>query len=178
MSKCSRVIFCLFVAWNVHTLSFFSFLFSFYFCSVNACVDCIVSGGSNQFFQYFYFCLFVCLFFWVFFSILVVVSGHESYLECWCVLFLLLFLPHTVCLRHLRNVRPHATSWVFLFFGPFVEVLLSSTLRMDPSILWGGTAQVFISLMRFLLCSSVSSSFLVFLRYCFFLIFSFIPHVW
>ena len=65
-------------------------------------------------------------------------SMHRRYLECWQVGFLLLFLTHIVCLSHLWDVRPYASSWVFLFSGSFIEVFLSSTLRMVPSILRGG----------------------------------------
>ena len=98
----------------------------------------------------------------------VVVSMHWCYLEWWHVLILLLFLTHTVSLRHLWVVRPYASSWVFLSSVPFVEVLLSSTLRMDSSILRGaGITQVFIHLMRFLRCGVSSSSFLAVTRYSF-----------
>ena len=135
-------------------LFFFLFLFSGYFCSVDSCVVCIVSG-----------CL-ISLplrFLW---SLLVVVSMHQRNLKCWCVLFLFLFLANTVCLRHLWDVNPYALSCVFLFSNLFVGVLLWSTLRMVPSILRGRvTAQVLIPLMTFLLCSLVSSCFLVLLRY-------------
>ena len=51
--------------------------------------------------------------------------------------FFLLFLTHIACQRHLKNVRPCASSWLFLFPGLFVEVLPLSTLRMVPSILRG-----------------------------------------
>ena len=60
-------------------------------------------------------------------------------------------------------VKFYVSSSVFLFSGRVVE-LLWSTLRMVPSI-W---AQIFMPLMRFLLCSLVSSSFLVLLGYFFF----------
>ena len=55
-------------------------------------------------------------------------------------------------------------------FLVFLSICLSSSLvnlRKCPEYLTRGTAQVFISLMRFLLESFVSSSFVVFLRYSF-----------
>ena len=51
--------------------------------------------------------------------------------------FLLLVLTHADFLCHLWGISPYASSWVFLFSGPFVEVLLSSSLRMIPSFLQG-----------------------------------------
>ena len=47
------------------------------------------------------------------------------------------FLTHLVCVYHLWDLRPHASSWIFLFSGPFVRVLLWPSLRMAPTILWG-----------------------------------------
>ena len=70
-------------------------------------------------------------------NLLVVISMHQRYLDGWRVLFLLLFLTLTVCLRHLSDVRPYTSSWVFLLPCPFVEVLLWSSLRMVSSILQG-----------------------------------------
>ena len=55
------------------------------------------------------------------------------------------------CLYYLWDVRPYALSWVFLFSGPFVEVLSLSTSRMAPEYLTRETAQVFILLLRLLL---------------------------
>ena len=69
---------------------------------------------------------------------LLVVSMHRRYLECWRVLFLFLFLTHTVCLHNLWDVKPYASSGVFLSSCLFVEVFLLPTLRMFPSILQGG----------------------------------------
>ena len=37
---------------------------------------------------------------------------------------------------HFLDKIPYASSWVFLFSGPFVKVLLSSTLKMISSSLW------------------------------------------
>ena len=56
-------------------------------------------------------------------SLLVIVSMHRRSLECWQVLFLLIFLTRTVCLRHRWDVRPYASSWVFPFSISFLEVL-------------------------------------------------------
>ena len=43
-------------------------------------------------------------------------------------------LTHIVCLCHLLDVRPYASSWVSLFSGLFVEVLPTFSLKMVPSI--------------------------------------------
>ena len=48
------------------------------------------------------------------------------------------FLTHIVFLCHVWDVRPFELSLIFLFAGPFVEVLPSFTLRMVPNILQGG----------------------------------------
>ena len=48
MSTFSCVRFRLFVTWNIHTVFFLPLLYSGYFCSVDACVVCIVSGHWNQ----------------------------------------------------------------------------------------------------------------------------------
>ena len=90
----------------------------------------------------------------------VVLSMYRRYLQCRRVLFLFLFLTHTPSLCHLWYIRPYASSRVFLFSGPFEEFLLSSTLRIVLSILQEGQP-----LMRLLLYTFVSSSFLVLLKY-------------
>ena len=113
MLKFSCVGFRLFDAWNLH-LFFFPFLYSGYFWFVDACIICMVSGGHNQFF----------------------LSIHRRYLQCWRVLVLFLFLTHKIDLHPLWDVWFYASKWVFLFSGPFVEVL-SSSLRMVLSILQG-----------------------------------------
>ena len=49
---------------------------------------------------------------------------HPCYLQCWWVLFLLLFLIHIVCLCHLRDLSPYTSSSVFfvlLLPFPFQE---------------------------------------------------------
>ena len=105
----------------------FPFLFSRYSCSVILCVVCVVSGCCNQTF----FVLFLS-------SLWVILSMYRRYLRCWRVIVLLLFLTHTVCLCHLRDVVPYALLLVFLFSNQFVEVLPSFTLRLVPSILQEG----------------------------------------
>ena len=97
-------------------------------------------------------------------ALLVFVSMHRRCLECWRVLFLLLFLTHIIYLRHVWNVRPYVSPLLFLFSGPFVEILFSSTSPNDPEYLTKETAQVFIPLMRFLQFNLFSSCFLVLLR--------------
>ena len=79
-------------------LFFLPILFSGYFCSVDAFVVCIVTGRYNRFSPALLFC-----------SLLVVASVHCCYVEYWQVLFLLLFLTHIVCVRHLLDVRPYAS---------------------------------------------------------------------
>ena len=96
-------------------LFFLLFLFYGYSCSVDAYVVCIVSSDCNQSSS-----AFLC-------NLLVT--------EIWRILFLL-FLTHTVCQRHLWDVRPYTSSWIF-FFCIFVEVLILYILRMVPSILRG-----------------------------------------
>ena len=103
-------------------LFFFLFLFSCYFCSVDDCVVWITSGHCNQSSSK------------LFYEGWIIASMHQCYLQCRQVLFLLLFLAHTVSL-YLWNVRLYASSWVFLFTGPFVEFLLLFTLRIVLSIL-------------------------------------------
>ena len=71
------------------------------------------------------------------YSLRIVLSMSRRNLQCWRVLFLLIFLTHIVCLYLLWGVRPYSLSLVFLFFCPFAEVLPMSSLRIVPSILWG-----------------------------------------
>ena len=40
---------------------------------------------------------------------------YQRYLQCWRILFLLLFLTYTDCLCYIWDVRPYASSLVFLF---------------------------------------------------------------
>ena len=131
MFKYSRMRFRLFIAWKIthfkHTLVFLPIFVFWLFFSVGACFISITSGGCNQ--SSF---VFLCNF-------LVVVSIHWYYRQCWCVLFLL-FLTHIVIL-HFLDIRPYSSSWVFLFSNPFIKVLLTSTLRIVPSILREGQSR-------------------------------------
>ena len=72
---------------------------------------------------------------------------------------------YTNCLCRLWDVRPNASSWVFLVFLSFCWSSFLVHFTNDPEYLTRGTAPVF---MRFLLCSLASSSFLVLLIYSFF----------
>ena len=65
----------------------------------------------------------------------VVVLIYRRYLDCRQVFFHFLFLTHTVCQSYLWNVKPYATSLVFLFSRPFVGDPLWFSSRMVPSIL-------------------------------------------
>ena len=67
---------------------------------------------------------------------------HQRCLQCLQVFFLLLFLIHKACQRHLWDVKPHVSSLVFLFAGPFVEVSLSFHFMNGPKYLTRETAQV------------------------------------
>ena len=91
-------------------------------------------------FKLFLFCWFSCYlycFWWVYsvfvracvYNLQVFVSMHLHYLQCLQVLFLPLFLTHTICLW---DVEPYASPLAFLFSGPFVQVLPSSTLKLIP----------------------------------------------
>ena len=103
-------------------LFFFLFLFSGYFCFVDARVICIPSGGCNQ--------SSLALFYVVFLSLYRCFAAKE----------------HTVCQRHLYDVIFRVLSWIFLFSGLFVEVRFKNC----PEHLTRRTAKVVIPLMRFL----------------------------
>ena len=47
-------------------------------------------------------------------SLRVFVTMHRRHLQCWWFLFFFLFLTHTICQRHLWDVWPYASPWVFL----------------------------------------------------------------
>ena len=143
MSKFSHVKFRLFVAWNIHAIVFL-LIFVFWlllFCWCLSCLYCFHSLNLS----------FSCL--------RVFLSMYRHYLQYWRAIFLL-FLIHTPCRCYLWDIRPYASSWVFLFSGPFVEILPSSTLRIVPSILQRVKPRCLS-----LLYKLVSSSFLVQLRY-------------
>ena len=102
-----------FLVWEVAYLSlktsidlfFFLILFSRYCCFVDPLVVSIVSSGRNQSSSHTFLC-----------SLQGFVSTR---LQCWQILFLLLFLIHIVSQRHLWDVMPYALSLVFLFSDPF-----------------------------------------------------------
>ena len=87
-------------------------------------------------------------------------------LQYWQHFFIPISLTHRVCQHLLWNARPYAWS-LFSCFCSLVHFLSSSLVQFknDPVYLTRGTAQVFISLTRFLLLCFVSSSFLVLPRY-------------
>ena len=93
-------------------LIFYSFLFSSYCCSVDAFAVCVFSGcRSLSFIALFYVFLessYRCIH-----AILNIGESSSSFFS-WYI--------NRRC--HLWDVRPHTSSWVFLFSGPFVEVLL------------------------------------------------------
>ena len=70
-----------------------------------------------------------------FFLFRVLVLMHPRNLQYWWVLFLLLFLTHTMCLYYHSDVRFRALSSNFLSSGPLVWVFPLSFLRMISSIL-------------------------------------------
>ena len=130
----------------------FPFLFpSYCYCVVHRVLSFVSCGCNESSFVFLYID-------WV------VVSMHLRCLQCCWVLFLPLFLKHIVCQRRLCDVMLYESKLVFLFFCPFVKC---------PEYLTSGTVQVFIPLIRFMLLSFVSNSFLVLLRYSFWM-FSFI----
>ena len=53
-------------------------------------------------------------------SLRVIVSMYRRYFSCWRVNFLILFLTHWICQYHFCDVRPYASTWVFLFSCPFL----------------------------------------------------------
>ena len=112
----------------------FRFLFPCYICSVDPRVVCIVSGGCNQS----SFACFLCKF-------RVVVSVRQRYLQCWQVLFVLLFLTHIVCYCLLWDVMSFASSLVFLFSGPLIIINIIDIITLYyefftcNTIVWSGS---------------------------------------
>ena len=96
-----------------------------------------------------------------------VLSRYRRYLQFWWVLFLLLFLIHTICLRYHWDVRVYASTWVFFLYGPFLKVFSLVCFMNNSEYHTRGTTRVFIPWMRFLLYSLVSSNFFVLQRYFF-----------
>ena len=100
-------------------------------------------------------------------SFRVVVLMYRCYFQCWRILFLLLFLTHIACLCHLLVVRLYASSIVFLFSSPFVEVLPCQLQKCSRVSYKGCSPGVypFVLLMRFLQYCLVLGSFLVLLLF-------------
>ena len=136
----------------------FSFLFPSYYHSVTFRVVSIVSDGRNQssfaFFYVVFELLYVC--------INAVFDAGKSSTS--------LFLGTYSLSRSSLGCNASCMVINFLVLWP---ICLSSSLvhlRKGPEYLTRGTAQVFIPLIRFLLESLVSSSFLVLLRYSFWIL--------
>ena len=136
-------------------LFFFPFLFSGDFCSVDACVVCIVSGGCNQSSSDAFFC-----------SLLVVVSIHRRCHEWSQVLFLFSFLTHTIYVISgmwgFMHRHDFSYSWSICWSFSLVHF------KNGPEYLMRRTVQVFILFRRYLPYCLASRSFLVLLRYSFF----------
>ena len=97
-------------------------------------------------------------------------------LQCWQVLFLPPFLIHVVCQHYLWDLISLCMVISFLILW---SICLSSSrvyFKNSPEYLTRDTAQVFIPLIRFLLCSFVSINILVLQRYSFLFFSS--PLVW
>ena len=110
------------------------------------------------------------------YSLRVVVSMCQLCLHCLRVLFLPPFLKHCLSTSSLGC----NTLYMVISFLVLWSICLSSSLvhfNEGPEYLTKGTTQVFIPLICFLQDSSVSSSFLVLLKY-YFLIFLSSPLVW
>ena len=96
---------------------------------------------------------------------------HWHCLHSCLVLFLLLLLTHPVCLCRPWNVRPNASSWVFLFSGQFCLISPLVHFKNSPEYVTRLRALAFITLMGFPLYRLVSSSFLFLLWYSFLIFF-------
>ena len=137
-------------------LFFFPFLFSGYFCSVDACVDCIVSNHCIQS----SFALSYVVFLLLYRCINAILNADKS--------------SSSFFSRKIQSVRVIyggcKARWIVMSFLVLWFIFFSSSLilfKNGPEYLMRWTAQEFISLMRFLSCSFVSSSFLVLLRHSF-----------
>ena len=56
---------------------------------------------------------------------------RQCYIECWQVLFRLLFSVHIIRQCHPRDLRPYVLSWTFLFLGPFFSIPLQEWSRVS-----------------------------------------------
>ena len=70
--------------------------------------------------------------FWCSFRVLI--SMQPCYLQCWWILFLLIFLTHTVFLCHFRDIRPYA----LVFSSLLLLLLLFTPLEFFTSVLTDG----------------------------------------
>ena len=130
---------CLSLEMSIQSLLFFPiFLLSGYFCSIDPCVVCIVSGDCNQSSSALFYVVFSSLYRCI--DVILNAGKSSSSFFSWNIYF--------VCQRHLRVVRHYACSLVFWFFGPFVWGLLSSPSRMVPSIRWC-SLPIFLSICKF-----------------------------
>ena len=114
------------------------FLFSVYFCSVEDCVVCIVFGDSHPY------------------SAVVVVSMLASFLPPSCLYLYSLSTSSLGC-KVLCIIKSFLVLWSICWNSSLVYF------KNGPEYLSRGTAQIFIHLVRFLLCSLVSRSFPVLL---------------
>ena len=142
---------------------FFQFLFPSYCHSIGHRVVSIVSDDRNQ-----------SSFVFFLSSLRVVVSMRQRCLQCWQVLFLPLFFY-----TYSRSTSSLGCNSLYIVnrFLVLLSICLSSYLvhfRKGPEYLTGDSAQVFIPLIRFLLDSFILCSFLVLLRYSFWIL-SFFP---
>ena len=120
---------------------------------------CAVSGHINKScFAYFY--VFFESLYWYIFN-----AGESS--------SSFFYLTRIVYLCHLWVVRPYASPLIFLFSGPFCLSFSLVHFKNGSDYPTRTTAQVFSSLFSFPLQSVVSRSFLVRLRYSFFIFFFF-----
>ena len=133
-----QVIFLLFVFWNVYTDVLLSFYLFSYFYSVDACIVYIVSGRCNQSSSMFFYVIFSWMYQWID----AILNDSKS------------FPP--------PFLGTYSLSTSFLGWKALCIVMSLSWISMKR------TAQVFITLMRFLQYSLVSSTFLVLLWYSFF----------
>ena len=139
--------FRLFVAWSVHIAFSFSFFFSGYFYSVDACFVCIVSGRCNQ--SSFLYVVFESLYRYI--NAILNGSKSPSSFFSWYIQSV-----SSLGCRVLRIVMSFLVFWSICWSSSLIHF------KNSPEYLTRGTAQVFISLLRLLLCSLVLSSFLVF----------------
>ena len=157
-SRFSRVRCCLLVVYNGHIVFFFSFLFPSYYHSVVHCVVSIISDGCNQSSFVFFYAVFESLYR----CINAVFNADKS-------------LPPSFLDTYSLSTSSLGCNdlCMVISFLVFWSVCLSSSLvhlRKGPEYLTKVTARVFILLIRFRLESFVSSSFLIFLRYSFWIL--------